>query len=209
MKKTILLVCSFVITILLAGCAGSEGQALEAGTTTQTPAPAVTSTPAPRSPTPSSTSAWRIVASTVTPTPPPEAQLTVQCLDMVSKIPENAISDGVIALNNGGVFSGEADELFDTTSAQSVFLDSLYEILLPFGVTPNGMFEAYYSRSPNEEGGMSDDYLVIIDAHGKRLKSIPIEDNWSYFVEWIDNDRLSILHTAEAPRGWIVLFKEL
>ena len=193
----------FLITILLAGCAGSEGQALEAGTATQTPAPAVTSTPAPRSPTPSSTSFWRIVASTATPTPPPEAQLTVQCLKVVSEIPDDTISDGVIALDNGGVFSGEAEELFNTTSAQSVFLDSLYEILLPFGVTPNGMFGAYYSRSPNEEGGISDDYLVIVDAHGKRLKSIPIEDDWSYFVEWIDNNRLSILHTTDLSRSWM------
>ena len=196
MKKTILFICCIVFAILLAGCAGNEGEALETGTATQTPAPAATSTPVPPSPTPNSTIAWRIVTSTVSPKPPPEAQLPVQCLDMVSEIPDDAISDGVIALDNGNGFSGEGQALFDTTSAQSIFLDSFYERLISFGVIPNVMFGAYYSSSFNEEGGISDDYLVIVDAHGKRLNSIPIEDDWSNVVEWIDDVRLLILRTG-------------
>jgi WD40 repeat protein len=193
MKKTFLLICCFVLAILLAGCAGSEGEALKAATATQTPAPAVTSTPVLASPTPSSTNAWRIVTSTVTPTPPPEARLTAQCLEVVSEIPDDAISDGVIALEEWESFLCKGEILLDVTTSQRISLAETDECIFFFGITPDHTHGVFFSTSLDPESLTLKDNLFITDANGQRLKSIPWEENWFNIVSWADDERLLIL----------------
>jgi len=195
MKKLSFLIC-FVFAILLAGCAGSEGQALEAGTTTQTPAPAVTSTPAPRSPTPSSTSAWRIVTATTAPTLSREAQVTPQCLEFASTMPDDAKAEGVVLLEKWVGGYGLERTLLDMFTWQDIPVQPDekhdYESLV---VSPNRR-QMTYLTFLESDGIAKFQELVIADAFGKQLKNMPWKIKWTDIVDWIDDQQIMIRMVA-------------
>jgi hypothetical protein len=191
MKKLSFLIC-FVFAILLAGCAGSEGEALEVAMDTQTTAPAATSTPVPPSPTPSSTNAWRIVTATTAPTLPHEAQVTPQCLEFASTMPDDAKSKGVVLLEKWIGEYGLERTLLDMSTWQEIpvppdekhDLDSLV-------VTPNRKKMTYLTFL--ESNGIAKfQELIIADAYGKQLKSIPWEGKWFRVVDWVDDEQIMI-----------------
>ena len=197
MKKLSFLIC-FVFAILLAGCAGSEGQALEAVAATQMPAPAVTSTPAPRSPTPSSTpKPGRVVTSTVSPTLtpfPPEARVTAQCLDIARRVPDDAVSNGIVVLTDwGGFYTEECVDAYsvDMITWKRTQIGVQDAIQAYFYVSPGRDFFAYRYWSLEEfRNGSIHRYLVISDVNGKTLKTIPWGNNWFDLIGWLDDQRL-------------------
>jgi WD40-like Beta Propeller Repeat len=216
MKKIILLICCFVAVVLLSGCAGSEGEAFEVGMATQTPAPAATSTPVPPSPTPRSTSFWRIVTSTITPTLTPfpsEVQLTFSCLEVERKMPDDANASGVIALEKYDIHYGDHEIfLLDLSTGEDVLLTLPDEKVGFLDVSPSGKYATYPITFYDEEGSLSERELIITDAEGQRLKSVPWKDNWTTAIDWYDVSHLLIgLTTSEdeeivfwKSRSWII-----
>jgi WD40-like Beta Propeller Repeat len=175
MKKSVLLTCCLLL-LLLAGCAAEQIQA-----------PAATSTLAPPSPTSSKTSFWRIVTSTITPdvTPTPTYEMHQQCMEISPEMPENAETSGVV------VFRRKPDIfLLDMTTQQISQLSSLEETVSPWGVSPDRSLMAikFFSDGENNSTVYK---LVITDASGQRLKTIPWKNDWGYsLLGWVDNQHL-------------------
>jgi hypothetical protein len=195
-KRILFLVCCIAVFILLAGCAGSEGEALEVGTATQTPTSAATSTPAPPSPTPSSTNAWRIVTSTITPTLTPfpsEVQLTFSCLEVERKMPDDANVSGVVAMKRWDFqYSDHEIFLFDISTGEDLLLTLPDEAKSFIEVSPNRKYGAYFRAFYDAEYNLTGQQLFIIDGKGQRLKSIPWNENWTTAISWFDENHLVI-----------------
>ncbi|MBN1305942.1 MAG: PD40 domain-containing protein [Anaerolineales bacterium] len=201
MKKPVLLL--FCVTLLLlAGCAAEQ---IQAPTASSTPVPP-SSTPAPPSPTPSKTSFWRIVTSTITPpitktltpsntpvpthtsTPPPipiEAQNTIHCLEILPELPDSAEASGVVVL-----MKDRKIYLLDMTTQQLTKMSLPNEKPYDFKVSPNRNFIAIDNILLDDEGRVSGQELVIADASGQRLKSIPWEENWRSLLGWKDDQHV-------------------
>lgn len=202
MKKVILLTCCLLL-ILLAGCAADQLQKT-----------VPSSTPAPPSPTPSKTSFWRIVTSTVTPTPTitpdvtptPTYEVQQQCIDVSPEMPDDAISSGVVvALKNWEI------SLLDMTTHETKKITLSNEASSVFSLSPNRRFIAMENYIRDDEGNFASTELVIADAIGQRLKTIPWDENWAYHaLGWLDNQQVVIaapgdaLESNEVFERWVI-----
>lgn len=189
-----------VLAVFIVSC--GRGEAVPSATPfvpSLTPAPTqpATLTPVSLSPTPSGTpteittpTATGTVGPTFTPTTPPEARLTSQCLDVLPALPSGSASSGVVVLQNrvsiGGRLNGET-YLLDLAAGTTITVEHG-----GFGspVSPDRTLMAYNSTILDAQDRITANNLIIANASGKQLKAIPWETDWAGILGWTDDRRL-------------------
>ena len=165
-------------------------------TTRAAPTPTVTRpmtpTPLPPSPTPAVTS---------TPTIPPEARLTIQCLDVAPTLPPQAASAGIVILD-GHVGASLDTFLLDMATGAATLLTKPNENLINVAVSPDRERMAYNRILFDVDGPSSkviEDKLVIATAEGQVQKAILWEQGWVGITGWLDDERLIINMAGHDP----------
>jgi hypothetical protein len=139
------------------------------GQLSATPFPALTSSPTP-SPTDTP-------LPTISPTNTPSPRLTYRCSDIATAFPQDSGIDGILAIWNMTTNGG--DYLLDLNTGTKESIGEAYGI----SVSPDRKKLAYNVLDP--------DQLVVTDAQGNPLITLPVDPNWE-LNRWLDNDRLLI-----------------
>lgn len=130
------------------------------------------------------------------PTYPPETRMQVQCLDVETTPVSDIGSSGILILENRasldeGHYKSGTFQL-DMRSGQISEITTAGENQIDHVASPNRSLIAYESITFNAEGKVTKEELVIADATGSRLKTIPWEEEWWQTPIWSDNEHLAI-----------------
>lgn len=159
-------------------------------------------------PTSSASTATPASMRTTTPTAPPEAGLTIRCLDVAADFPSDQGYSGVIVLRDLSteqLLALEAAQPPATLGAQGS--DRLFDPT----VSPQGRFLAYRHVKYDTQGDIVARDLEIVDADGTVRASLPWQKDWAGF-HWLDEERLMILIAStnllerESSLSYLVVF---
>lgn len=127
--------------------------------------------------------------STVSYAPPEE-----RCLNIAPSLPKGGSVKGTLVLDTS---------LFDlVTGSKTLIANEKNETVLLAHVSPNGHWLAY--EKENEVSGVNQKYLVIANKESVAL-TIPWRDDWSVWLNWLDNNRLLFRHDREPYSSAIVV----
>jgi hypothetical protein len=192
------------MAILTAGCVGTSTLTEEPRPHIETETqpsefPSATRTVAP-DPTPTlqitATTLQPSPSSTITPVVPPEARLTINCLDVALSLPPDVTSEGFVILDSrvlvGFRYLYETFMLNMATGEKTQIAEQ-NESLINFAVSPDRRLLAYERGLFDKPvGNVIEDDLVIMTADAQPLVSVPWEDGWVGVAGWLDNERLII-----------------
>jgi hypothetical protein len=186
------------IVILLTGCSGNRpGSSIFAVTTVPTQSieqiSSETSVPTQQIETTPSASLPNIIQ---VPTYPPETRMQAQCLDVEATPISEIGSSGILVLENRasldeGHYKPGTFQL-NMRSGQLTEISEPGENQIDHVVSPNRSLLAYENVIFNSEGKVAKEELVIADATGNRLKTIPWEEEWWQTPIWSDNEHVVI-----------------
>lgn len=190
------LISSMMIVFLLASCAGQPGTltgsptlASISPTISHTPTIKPTSTIVPVTLTPSFTDTPTFVPSS-TPTPTSKPGIFQRCLTIQPDAPLEENVDGTIIIS---------DFLPPSSINISLFNLSTHKIrTIPVTggnvrTSPNGSYFAFVDFNHNN--------LEIFSAQGRRIKSIPVEENRGVIERWLDNEHLVFIKSEPYVDG--------
>jgi hypothetical protein len=213
MKKTQIFLL-FVTIILTVGCADTGNPTVAPGNSVvQSTTPPTSTTPplhenltvvreqtevptvitgSPQTPVPEESGTPK---SLVTPTIPQEANVQIQCPDMV----ENQVSyegmNGMVILESRVVLDNRytPDTRFlNLGTGETIPMTVARERQGGFVVSPNRQLVAFTRAYFDDQGVFIRDELVIATADGKQQAAASWEDGWTGIVDWLDNERLLI-----------------
>ena len=195
MKKLIFLAC-FSIVILLFGCTGDMTISSTSITPSVSAEPHEPIAPAPL-PTENGTATSVAPSPTNTPVFPPETQLHSQCLEVEATPLNQIMSNGIVILDSreSTVDNRYKPDLFllDMATSRTTQIAMQDERQTSHIVSPDKKLMAYESVTYNSTNNiMKKDELVIANALGERLITIPWEKGWVGMPTWLDNERLVI-----------------
>jgi hypothetical protein len=163
-------------------------------TITATPTP-ITSTRTPISPTtdgkeqsPTAT-LTPTLSFTPTPTFPPETNLSVQCLEVLTELPTYSNLDGKIVLNS--LLENETI-LLDISTGRSFSLNEQNEVLHGIVTSTDRKSIAFESHILDSDRQVVKEKLVVSSADGERQKELPWEERWEDILTFLDDQRLMI-----------------
>lgn len=197
MKLGGILSCS-VIVALLTGCSGS-GTGISTFAVTRVPTQKIEPTFSETS-VPTQQIGITLPTSLPTtiqvPTYPPKTRMQAQCLDVETTPISEIGSSGVLVLENRalldeGHYKSGTFQL-DMRSGQVTEIAKAGENQIDHVVSPNRSLMAYESVIFDSEGKVAKEELVVADATGNRLKTIPWEEEWWQTPIWSDNEHVVI-----------------
>ncbi len=172
----------------------STDRATAASATVPSPSPSRTSLPT-STPAPEVT-----VTPSLSPLVPPQGNLASQCLEVLPELPPGAGIEGVLVLDSRLDVNRRVTRdtyLIDLATGDSRQIASKPDENQSFHVvSPDRTLLAYRSAIVDASDNISNEELVISDATGQRLESIPWEEGWVGIPGWLDNHRLVIRHTG-------------
>ncbi len=126
----------------------------------------------------------------------PQGDLAAQCLEFLPELPPEAGIEGVLVLDSrldlNGRFARDTF-LLDLATGDSRQIASMpAENQGSHVVSPDRTLLAYYRVLVDASDKITGEELVVSDATGQRLESIPWEDGWLGPLGWLDNHRLVI-----------------
>ena len=140
------------------------------------------------------------ITPSLSPLVPPQGELAAQYLDILPELPPEAGIEGVLVLDSrlevNRRVTGDTFLLNLATGDSRQIANEPGENQIDHTVSPDRTLLAYRSAIVDASDNISNEELVISDATGQRLKSIPWEEGWVGIPGWLDNHRLVIRHTG-------------